>query len=548
VAAPAGGIDVISIGVLEGVLSKICTTGCVTATAFAADADGAATTRGFNWVVVAITVGSFVAAALAAWRVSQQPVPLEEPPVLQTDLLNPDLPLLPEPRIVPAFETTLLIVLGVYLFFDRAGAWLHVPATPLFIGELMIVVGLFAMSAHRVQLGAAVRRSPALKTLAFWMAWGGALLVLAITRYGEDAIRDSALWYYGLVAAFVVYLLLANPGRLGRWLALYRRVMPYALLWFPFALILNARFAGIGLMVPFSQVPIVSHKSGNVAVFTTIFLAYMWLVDGEDKVYSDTQRTILTAGGILVVLFAGMQNRGGLVSAAAGLLIAILFMRRRKSEFAFIAGGAVVIVMTLAIVSNFNVPLFGGRSVSAEQLITNVSSIIDPDSGSSRETSTTQWRLQIWGTVLQDVTEEAPVMGFGPGPDLGKIYGFGGSASETLRNPHNSHVGVLARMGFVGMVTWAGLWTVWVIQLLLLRQRLLRRGRNAEAAIGAWLVSAAAAILVNAIFDPTLEGPQVAVWLWVFFGIGAALPLLYAGFDSAWLDKVIRRDPASVES
>lgn len=62
-AAPAGGIDVISIGVLEGVLSKICTTGCVTATAFAADADGAATTRGFNWVVVAITVGSFVAAA-----------------------------------------------------------------------------------------------------------------------------------------------------------------------------------------------------------------------------------------------------------------------------------------------------------------------------------------------------------------------------------------------------------------------------------------------------------------------------------------------------
>ena len=33
-----------------------------------------------------------------------------------------------------------------------------------------------------------------------------------------------------------------------------------------------------------------------------------------------------------------------------------------------------------------------------------------------------------------------------------------------------------------------------------------------------------------------LEGPQVAVWLWVLFGLGAALPLLYSGFESTWLD------------
>ena len=35
-----------------------------------------------------------------------------------------------------------------------------------------------------------------------------------------------------------------------------------------------------------------------------------------------------------------------------------------------------------------------------------------------------------------------------------------------------------------------------------------------------------AAILVNAIFDPTLEGPQVAWWLWGILGLGVAIVTL----------------------
>jgi O-antigen ligase len=213
-------------------------------------------------------------------------------------------------------------------------------------------------------------------------------------------------------------------------------------------------------------------------------------------------------------------------------------MKDRKSEFGLVIGGTIVVVFTLAVVTNVSIPLFGSRTISAEQLITNVTSTVDPSAGSSRESSTTAWRLDIWGRVLDDVAQDSPIMGFGPGPDIGEIYGIGGRGEETLRNPHNSHVGILARMGFVGIVMWAVLWTVWAIQLLLLRQRLLARGRKSEAAVAAWLVVAAVVILLNAIFDPTLEGPQVAVWLWAFFGLGAALPLLYSGFESAWLDEV----------
>jgi len=501
-----------------------------------AASDVSAPGAAFNWAVLALTVAAFAGAGFAGWRATTKPVPLGDGYLLETDLLDVNLPLRPEARLVGIFETMLLLLLAMYIVFDRAAAWIHVPGTPIFIGELTIVTGLAAMASMRLPIGKAVRMSPALKALVFFMGWGLVLLMLAISRYGLDAIRDSALWYYGLGALLVTFLLISNPGRLGRWLALYRKVMPWVLLWYPVAIVLNVTASEFGPRIPFSTVPVVSHKIGNIAVFTAIFLAYVWLVDGEDRVYSKTKRTVLTSGGILVILLAGVQNRGGLVAAAVGLMITIVVMKRRRSEFGFVVGGVVVVTLTLALISNVSIPLFEGREISAEQLITNVGSIIDPASGSARETGTTQWRLDIWGRVFEDVVADSPISGFGPGPDLGELYGFGGGQEISLRNPHNSHVGVLARMGFVGIIAWAALWTVWTMQLLLLRHRLNRRGRRSEGAMAAWLVTAAVMILVNAVFDPTLEGPQVAIWLWVLFGIGTALPLLYAGFESTWLD------------
>ena len=41
-----------------------------------------------------------------------------------------------------------------------------------------------------------------------------------------------------------------------------------------------------------------------------------------------------------------------------------------------------------------------------------------------------------------------------------------------------------------------------------------------------WLIISVVAILVNAIFDPTLEGPQVGWWLWGFLGFGIGMSVL----------------------
>lgn len=105
----------------------------------------------------------------------------------------------------------------MYAVLDRAFAWIHVPGTPAFVGELTIALGVLALFASSVPMVAAIRRSPARKALLAWMIWVLVFLVLQLPGFGLDAMRNSALWHYGIAAVFVVFLLLSGPIRFGRW-------------------------------------------------------------------------------------------------------------------------------------------------------------------------------------------------------------------------------------------------------------------------------------------------------------------------------------------
>ena len=98
---------------------------------------------------------------------------------------------------------TLAFLLAGYLFFDRAFAWIHVPGTPLFIGELVMVVGLYVAFRSREALRF-VRLSPPMQLLVVFMAFGALLTAIGLQEHDfQDAIRDAAIWYYGLFAIII---------------------------------------------------------------------------------------------------------------------------------------------------------------------------------------------------------------------------------------------------------------------------------------------------------------------------------------------------------
>ena len=489
-------------------------------------------------IAAVLTVAGFVAAffaARSAKRNGSSSVLELDGDLLAADLLEAPAVATTEPPVVSSFERIFLVVLLLYALLDRGFAWFHLPGTPLFVGEITLLFGVVAMMATRTNLLTALRRSTPLKTLALWMAWGMALLAIQLPVYGLDAVRDSAIWYYGLVGVLVVFLLISDPTRFGRWADSFTAAIPIILVWTPIAMVLAVLFGGGAPFVPDSQTPLFFHRFGNMGVMAGSILAFIWLVDRERGRFTPNQRIGWSALAVVAILAVGFQNRGGMVAAVIGMALVVVFMRSRRGEMVLAVGAVVIGLASLAILTDVTIPLEGGREISTAQMMDNIGSIIDPSSGDERQTGTTQWRLELWTKVLDDVVTEHPVDGFGPGPDLGARYGVTTNEDTPLRNPHNSHLSVVARMGFVGFGLWVLLWLGWGFQLMVLRGRLLAAGRTAEAGVTAWLVISSVTVLVNAVFDPTLEGPQVAFWLWTFFGVGVAMPLVYSGISGrAW--------------
>ncbi len=474
-------------------------------------------------LVVAITVAAFVAAVVVAMRPAVSPhfAMLRSAPALVAE----ERLIAPEPMQMRWLENTLLFTLVGYIMFDRAFAWLHIPGTPLFIGEAVIGMGIWVLLSTRTGIGSVIRAGASLKALRNFMLWGLVLLAIGILPWGLFAVRDSAIWYYGSIAIFVAMLLVSDPDRVSSWLIRYARLLPVYLIWFPFATVLHY-VAPSNLWMPDSNVPVFYHRSGNMAVLAAIAIAFMWMADAESKLYTPRQRGALTTLATFVIVFTGLQNRGGMVASAALIAALMFLLSKRRVEMVMMMIAVLVFAGAIGIIFNVKIALFDEREVSIEQFAKNVTSILNPDEGGQRQTETTAWRLKIWTQVLNDVSNDSPITGLGMGPDLGKRYGITTDERTPLRNPHNSHVGVLARMGWLGAILWAMLWITWMAEMQTLRRRLRYRDRPRESSVVGWIMLTPIPILVNCIFDPTLEGAQVAMILWTFFGVGAALVIL----------------------
>jgi O-antigen ligase len=415
-------------------------------------------------------------------------------------------------------------VLIGYAFFDRAFAYIHVPGTPIFAGEVLIVLCLAVALVGTGIVGLGIKRIAVTKLIIVFALWGVICTVPHIPQYGINAIRDAALWYYALLTIPVAALVLSDPDIVHRWMAGARKFVPWFLLFCPFAVQLNkAADAGSGPFVPGSSISVWNHRIGNIAVLATMAVAFIWLIPG----FTRRRRTLLVGLATIVILLVATQNRGGLVAAAAGLLLVWLFTAQRLR----LVGVMVATLMLLAVfawVTNFQLQGQQGRGISIGQLITNIESL---KGGNANEggnlQSNVQFRQELWSQVIQLAeNNHALVTGLGFGRNIAGELGFASEAAGSLRSPHNSHVDILARMGIVGAILWITLLLTWYAVVLRARLRFKSLGRFFEAAVIEVSIVGVTSLLVNAYFDPTLESPQVAIWLWTIVGMTVGLAAL----------------------
>ncbi len=425
-------------------------------------------------------------------------------------------------RLLVVYGRLLGPLLVGYLMFDKAFAYLHIPGAPLYIGEMVLGVGIIAVLAATGYLRIPMREEPAFALLTLFVLWGALRSVPGVRTYGLDAVRDAALWYYGLFAFLAVAMLARAPQLIERWLTQLRTLTPWLLLWLPVAVLLTT-VAEDAPAVPASTVSILTHKTGNAAIAALLVL---WSVVLFPEQVGRRWRGVWCGAALLVIALAATQNRGGLLGTVAGSAVVLVFMRDRlrlvvRAVLACGVGLLVAILLTPAL------PFTGGqgRDFSATQLIENVISLDGTDAPQdSNLNGTVDGRTELWTRILdKQVNDGLLLEGSGFGPNLAVQVGVLDDGKETLRNPHNSHLNVLARMGLIGMGLWTVLWAGWYATVVVGCRRLTRLGLHRRARVGVLTLAVVTAILVSSFFDPQLEGPQIAILLWTVFGLGVAV-------------------------
>jgi hypothetical protein len=411
-------------------------------------------------------------------------------------------------------------LLGGYLLFDKAFAYLHLPGIPLFVGEMVLGIGALAAVVATRYLRVPVRDEPILALLGVFVLWGLIRTLPGIGAYGIDALRDSALWYYGLFAFFIPAALASSPDLLERLVVQLTRLTPWLLLWLPVAMILTPVSEGAPT-VPFSTVSVLSHKSGNAAIAALIVLGCMWLFPDTR---SPRSRGAWSGLALVVIALAATQNRGGMLGVVAGATIGLAFVPNRLG---LVVRAVVIVAIGLGVASmlSLKVPFAGlqGREFSASQLVANVASLGGGESPGNLG-GTVQGRQELWSRILdKQVADGRLIDGSGFGPNLAAQVGIYHGGTDALRSPHNSHLHIMARMGLVGLSFWVALWVGWYWRLIAGCRRLARQGLYERRRMAVLSLMVTTTILVSAVFDPVLEGPQVAALLWTAFGVGVAV-------------------------
>ncbi|MGH3217608.1 MAG: O-antigen ligase family protein [Streptosporangiaceae bacterium] len=442
------------------------------------------------------------------------------------------------------------LLLAGYMLFDKAFAYIHLPGTPLYVGEMVLVVGALGCLAATGYLRVVVRDDPMLALLAAFFLWGFVRFLPGLRLYGIYAARDFAIVYYCMFAFFIAAALERSPEILERLIIQLNRFVPWLLLWLPFGVILDRSVSPTGLaagpesgpFVPFTAISIVSHKTDDAAIAAIVALGSLWLFPAGRSARSRGLWSIL---GLIDVMVAGAQSRGGLLSALLGIMVGLAFFRDRMR---LVVRAVACIALAAAIGVLFSLQVSGTassqqRAFSVSQLFANVESL-----GGAHEAgdlnNTVQSRLSLWSEVLdKQVSDDRLVYGYGFGTNLaylaGGVTASGNLNSDPLRDPHNSDLDVLARLGVIGVSLWVALWVGWFYRLVCGCRRLAQRGLYVRRRVAVLCLMVVSAILLSSFFDPQLEGAQVAALLWIAFGIGLAVTSFRAWFGDRDLNLYI---------
>jgi len=417
-----------------------------------------------------------------------------------------------------AWQMLLLLALSGYMILNYGfeNLTIHV-GFPLIISYALMFASLFLAAYSRPQLFLSAMREPAWICLFALLLLTCLHLVVDFPQYGLWAIRDASMY---VDAMFLLLGLL--------WAMRGNSIIPL-LKWLVVILLLNAIYS---FTLPMSeQISDWSPKSGvfiPVSIFGNHHGGGVYLLLGA-PFYVFLARYVVKWPRWLIVVLAMAQLLGlALFQMRAlyiGLIViiiifAVLGETSKSAKLLALLSPALVAVLLL---TTLGIEIQGRIGpVETDFFKEHLRSITGAEDTPGMSV---RGRVDWYDQALQHIRAH-PVIGEGFGMVL--IDDTDDATGAAVRQPHNSSISLLARLGATGLLFWI-LFHVFVLKKFLyaFRQRHLSDKLMADLVV--WLFMVYVIFMIEASVEPTFEFPTGSIPFFFFLGLALGLIRLQFG-------------------
>jgi hypothetical protein len=392
---------------------------------------------------------------------------------------------------------TYFIIMMMYAFFNKGIAYSYLAEVLLIAGVILIFLNrrLFEIHLDKKNIIIII-----LITIIF------IYILFGLIKYDTfNVIRDSLAIQYAWFAIILFYFKDELNFIWESLIQIYK--------WVPLVLFLNfLLFYYVILKLPpieiFGGQHILLYKNGDKSLH--LLISSILIILFTEK-YS---RNWLILNSILIfinLLILLAFTRSGSLAYLAGIFCFFFF-----SKTSLITDGLRKVLKFIPFLSIIVFGVFAaieiegdaqGRTISLSQITNNFSSIVSSDIDGSL-TDNKVWRLVWWAKLLNEsFTLEHFFIGKGLGMSLAGNELI--SVDENLRSPHNFHLTIIARFGYI-------IFFIWLYWLWLLFKPLFTKKLSGKI-LG--LTCILLANIINGSFDVFFEGPMGAFPFWTMVGL-----------------------------
>ena len=396
-----------------------------------------------------------------------------------------------------AYIKLYFLVLLFYVFFNKGVAYSYMV-------EILLIVGIFILFINRKEFEIGLDKKQILVGIFILISF--LFIIVGLFQYPIlNVLRDSLAFQYAWFA-FIIYFLKNEYNYIWQ-----KIIQIYK--WAPLVLFLNFfLFYFVFLYLPpiniFGNQSIIIYKNGDKSVHLLISTVLMFLYTEKYSRKWLIANTILIVLNFLILL---ALTRSGSVAYILALFSFFFFSKEKiLNESLRKLLKFVPIFMVLGMGLFITLDIQGdaqGRTISLSQITDNFSSIVSSDIDGSL-TDNKIWRLVWWAKL---VNESFTLQHFFVGKGIGMSLAGNDllNSDDNLRSPHNFHLTILARFGYIVFIAWI----IWLVSLF--KPLFTRKLAGKTLAITSILL----AFIINGSFDVFFEGPMGAFPFWTFVGL-----------------------------